>query len=454
MRYIISTIGTSILTNSINRANEGDWFKTLGESANLKEDELSDKSKNVVDTLTDRARKKLNTNDGQLHRRASAELNGIYGIYSGALSMSSEDQHYLICTDTFQGRTTGELIKDFLETQGFKVSIVIPTRLSTKDTDSFTNGTKELIKWLEENVSWQRDSVDHQVIFNLVGGFKSLQGYMQTFGTFYADEIVYIFEGSSDLIKIPRLPIQIDTTEIQQYRGQFAMMDAEAPCLMTEVPEVEDISNTLLDIMEDNGTNYVGLSAWGTLIWNRTKGDLLENDINMIRDELSERAHVQLAMMDAGKSYAKTELNTSIPEALCKFIEVERGTCAKLSEWGQLVWNEAEEELLGKEGKPLKFPRLQCKDTFIDDFNKKNNKEQRCKLQETLANVAYLLEKHNGTTEGLTGGDLQYEPYTNNPDNIDHFRVDGGRRVSCKKVEKGNLILRHCGPHDYVNGNP
>ena len=40
MRFVVSTIGTSILTNSINRATEGE----LGESANLKENELSDES--------------------------------------------------------------------------------------------------------------------------------------------------------------------------------------------------------------------------------------------------------------------------------------------------------------------------------------------------------------------------------------------------------------------------
>ena len=450
MRYIISTIGTSILTNSIDRANEGDWFRTLGESANLKEDELSKVSKNVVDTLAGRARKKLSTNDGQLHRRASAELNGIYGIYDGVLPNNSEDQHYLICTDTFQGRTTGNLIKDFLQGKGFEVDIFVPPSLSTKDTNSFTDGIKELIKWLEDNVSWQRDT-DDQVIFNLVGGFKSLQGYMQTFGAFYADEIVYIFEGSSDLIKIPRLPIQIDTTVIQQYRRQFAMINAEAPCRITEVPGVEHIPETLWDNIEDKGTTYVGLSAWGTLLWNRTKKDLLKSEIRTIQSDLPRSAKAQLALMDAGKQYPKTQLSTDIPEALCEFLEVNGVTCAKLSVWGQLVWNEAKEGLLA--GELLPFRRLQYSNTFINDFHDQNTDKQRSKLQETLAKVAYELDRHNGNTAKLKkDGGLQYNQYEGQPD-IDHFRVDGGRRVSCK-AEGGNLILLHCGAHDYVNDNP
>jgi hypothetical protein len=51
MRFIVSTVGTSILTNSINRTDPDearDWAKILVESANLKKDELLDKPKTVI----------------------------------------------------------------------------------------------------------------------------------------------------------------------------------------------------------------------------------------------------------------------------------------------------------------------------------------------------------------------------------------------------------------------
>ncbi len=461
-RFVVSTIGTSILTNSIDRATEGNWFGILGASANLKEGEgeLSDESKGVIDELAKRARGRLSQNDVGTHRSASAELNGIYGIYEGTLpkqnaenaeNAENADQHYLICTDTFQGQTTGNLIKDFLEKKGFKADIFVPSSLSTKDTNSFTDGIKELIQWLENNLPGQRDS-GNQVIFNLVGGFKSLQGYMQTFGTFYADETVYIFEGSSDLIKIPRLPIQIDTIEIHKYRKQFSMMAAEAPCLITEDKDIGNISKTLLHIFEDGGKSYVGLSAWGTLIWNRTKEDLFEKDSHTIQHDLSPKAKAQLALMNAEKQYPEDEIEEDIPEALLKSVPVRGKTYVELSVWGKSVWNKAKKDLLGREDGLLLFQRLQYKDSFIYDFKKKNNNDQRIKLQETLAKVVYLLDKHSGSTKGLTGGDLKYDSYTSHPD-IYHFRVDGSRRVSCKP-DGGNLILRHCGAHDYVNNNP
>ena len=278
MRFILSTVGTSILTNSINRGNVDearDWGGILGKSANLKKDELSEKSRNVINTLAERASGKFNNNDVIIHRQASAELNGIYGIYGGQLPTDSQDEHYLICTDTAQGQKTGGLIKEFLESQGFTVSVVTPSQLSTQDPGSFTEGTKVLIKWLEDNVQWRRDS-GYRVIFNLVGGFKSLQGYMQTFGTFYADETVYIFERSSDLIKIPRLPIQIDNTVIEEDKIKFALMAAGQ---LYPINELQGIPETLLELVEDNGSTYAGLSAWGELLWHRTKSDLLSQGL-------------------------------------------------------------------------------------------------------------------------------------------------------------------------------
>ena len=276
MRFVLSTIGTSILTNLIDRGNptEGTWFGKLRDSANLRQAELPSDTEEVMKTLADRALEKLLEDNVVTNRRISAELNGIYGIYNGNIPDSSTDQHYLICTDTAQGQKTGELIEDFLSSKGFTVSIVQPSQLSTKDTQSFAAGTKELIKWLDETVP--RPDAGYQVIFNLVGGFKSLQGYMQTFGAFYADEIVYIFEGSTDLIRIPRLPIQIDNTLIETHKIQFALMAAGK---LYPIKELNGIPETLLESVEENGKTYAGLSAWGELVWHRTKADLLGEEL-------------------------------------------------------------------------------------------------------------------------------------------------------------------------------
>ncbi len=273
MRFVLSTVGTSILTNQIRNDDPSGWRRLLRDSANRHVEELDSETVTVIDTLGDRALEKLLQEDSQLNRRISAELNGIYGIYNGKLPQNGPDQHCLICTDTAQGQKTGELVEDFLKEHGVSVSSYTPEGLSTKDTAAFTIGIKDLIRWLEENVPWRRDSGYH-VIFNLVGGFKSLQGYMNTFGAFYADEVIYIFEAeTADLITIPRLPIQIDTTVIEEHVTEFALMDAGK---LYPRRGVKDIPETLLEFIDEaDDQTYAGLSAWGTLIWNRAKSDLL-----------------------------------------------------------------------------------------------------------------------------------------------------------------------------------
>ena len=331
MRYIISTVGTSILTNMINRTTEGTSFGILNQSANLKDDELVQvtNSQTVIDTLAGRAESELKKNNDQINRKISAELNGIYGIYGGNLPASSQDRHCLICTDTAQGQVTGNLIKDFLETRGFPAEIVVPSQLSTRDTDVFTAGIKDLIKWLENNVSWQQDSAQDEVIFNLVGGFKSLQGYMQTFGTFYANTSVYIFEGSSQLIEIPRLPIKIDTSVIENHILEFAMMAAGE---MYPVQKLGGIPETLLEPVVDNGITVAGLSAWGELIWSRAKADLLAKALlPFSRLEYLSRFYADFNNENAPK--ARLELQETLAQ-VAYALDTNNGSTESLTEGG------------------------------------------------------------------------------------------------------------------------
>lgn len=276
MRFVLSTVGTSILTNQIHNDDPNEWRGLLRDSANQKEDDLQPEARAVIDELTDRALDKLLQGDAALNRRISAELNGIYGIYKGVLPQNSPDLHYLICSDTAQGQKTGELIKAFLEMHKFSVSINPIPGLSTQDTTAFSTGIKNLIKYLEGNVPSRGSG--YRVIFNLVGGFKSLQGYMNTFGTFYADEMIYIFDSpNSDLITIPRLPIQMDTAVIQKHRMEFALMTAGK---LYPRRELREIPETLLEFLEeDAGETYTGLSVWGTLVWNRSKAELLAAEL-------------------------------------------------------------------------------------------------------------------------------------------------------------------------------
>jgi putative CRISPR-associated protein (TIGR02619 family) len=267
-KIVISTIGTSLLTNQVDRNNpdEKSWQTELRDEANCSLRDTSTNVKDLIETLKIRAESQLQQGIKQV-RRASAELNGIYGLYDEDLVQAKADMQWLIATDTAQGYATAEIVEEFLRQQGLaQVEVYTPKGLSTSNTESFTEGVDDLISWLQETIEPLRDR--YQVIFNLVGGFKSLQGYMNTIGMFYSDEIIYIFEGQgSPLIRIPRLPITIDESVLNAHVMPLALAAAESISV--------EAAAGIPEIMLGNVGNRKVLSTWGLLLWNKLRQTLL-----------------------------------------------------------------------------------------------------------------------------------------------------------------------------------
>ena len=99
---------------------------------------------------------------------------------------------------------------------------------------------------------------------------------MSVFGAFYADEMIYIFKAqSADLIRIPRLPVTIDSTAIKAHCTEIALMSAGK---LYPYDELKGLPDILLEFIDQGGVRYAGLSAWGELLWSRTKSELLGGD--------------------------------------------------------------------------------------------------------------------------------------------------------------------------------
>ncbi|MGH8000187.1 MAG: putative CRISPR-associated protein [Brasilonema sp.] len=273
-QVIISTIGTSLLTNQIQRSaeTEKNWYNQLRDSANLSMENTSKEVQEIIEILKIRAIEKLEQSSIKQIRLASAELNGIYGLYQEDLLQGKQDIHWLISTDTAQGKGTAEIVEKFLQDKGLvNTNIYTPAGLSTASTQAFSEGIDDLLVWLRKEIIPFKDS--HRVCFNLVGSFKSLQGYLNTIGMFYAHEIIYIFEGKeSNLITIPRLPIKVDESQIEPHAVKFALMDTGAGLSLAEVAGIQEAL-----IGEFNGKKV--LSTWGQLIWDECKEDLLSKKL-------------------------------------------------------------------------------------------------------------------------------------------------------------------------------
>ncbi len=277
MPYLfVSTVGTSLLTNYVNKQRNQDLSLLFRDTANAKEKELTSRQRNTINEIIVKVDTILeNAADKELPQ-LSAELRGLLGYYERDFysRTSNMDHHVLLATDTYQGRKAANLLDKHLRILGFSsVEIMVPQGLSTRDCNSFTGGINEVVKWCEQTLAGYRQQHYH-IVFNLVGGFKSLQGYMNTLGMFYADEIIYIFEApSADLIRIPRLPVVLDEIPILQEKSVlFTLMENG---YLAKEEEVKSIPEIYLDF--DQEGSYT-LSTWGLLMWERHKQKILGSD--------------------------------------------------------------------------------------------------------------------------------------------------------------------------------
>lgn len=262
---IISTVGTSLITNSTDKEQQNLLYRY----SNCSETECPSEIIELVEKLFDKALKKLYSSDNHFKRRLSAELNGILGLYDENLSGRNYDFHFLICTDTYQGKKSAEVIKEFLEKHKITTEIIQPRKLSTKNKDDFSDGIKEILKWFDETIYGYKKA-GYQVIFNLTGGFKSLQGYLNTIAMFYADKIIYIFESEqAELIEIPRLPIKIDDEPFKKNKLKLLLLNANK---IYEKNDFLDFPESAFDTID----NKLILSVWGEVIWNKLKYDLFD----------------------------------------------------------------------------------------------------------------------------------------------------------------------------------
>jgi len=287
-RFILSPCGTSLLTNQAGKNDRKLVFKYANEKH--KEDIPLPERKRLK-ALIDRAQKSLFQDDNyERASKMSAELNGIIKIYGGKID-SKSDFHLLLSTDTWLGEETARIVRKWLEQHGLCVDVHRQVDLQTKDIEAFQIALSDLVKKLSDEIP-SYSQKGYTIIFNLTGGFKSVQGFLQSISNFYADETVYIFETSSELLRIPKLPVRMDAKSVIQ--DQLDVFRKLALGIPVPATALKDIPETLL--LKINGT--ISLSPWGELMWEQYKQEiygegLLPPPVNRIRYSDSFKKSVQ-----------------------------------------------------------------------------------------------------------------------------------------------------------------
>lgn len=252
---ILSTCGTSLLTNLAGAQRD-----LITRHANARTpEEVPEPDRGVLSGLIETVAQRLRAADSRERERLSAELNGLLRYYGGG-PWPSRDTHWLIATDTWLGQATAAAIAAVIPATGASVEVKRIPDLRTDNLAEFRAAMAELARLCAQEVRGY-GAAGWRVVFNLTGGFKSVQGFMQALGMLYADESVYVFERTDQLLRLPRLPIGLDAEAlVRRHEAVFRRLAAGLP---VDAGQAAGMPDTLL--MEDGG--QVVLSVWGDLVW-------------------------------------------------------------------------------------------------------------------------------------------------------------------------------------------
>lgn len=326
----ITTCGTSLISNNATKEDR----QRLNKLANAQESNLSNDDKKFLDDKLENQKEVLFADGFEKAKELSAELNVLITHALGKMpTPNKEDEHRLIHTDTYQGRIVAELLNDYLIKKGCKSSTKQIEDLNTKSLSDFKNGISSLISWCEATLPGYKSS-GYKIIFNLNGGFKSLQGFMQTLGMFYADELLYIFEGGNQLLHIPRLPIELESSvkeAIKTNLNVFRRLGIRGMTMKKDA--VKTVPESFLYEMGEE----VELSNWGQLVWERCKSKFYSEKILQPLGHISYSKSGKISLNNLDKSFF-ANYNERLDD-LFLYFESNKANCLKRLDYKQLKKN-------------------------------------------------------------------------------------------------------------------
>ena len=221
---MLSTVGTNLLTNVLPPEQRARVFKL----ANASDADIGNEDRAFLDETAALARSPLAVADRATCKRLSAELNGVL-THENDTDTTERTHHVLFATDTYAGQQAADVLHEWLINRKQASEVFVASGLRTDSLGDVRDALAKAVPEIARRIDDFRDSL-YEIVFNLTGGFKGAQGFMQALAMSKGVELIYVFETSSELMRIPRLPIGPTERDIVSRNCAFfrEMADGEA----------------------------------------------------------------------------------------------------------------------------------------------------------------------------------------------------------------------------------
>jgi len=334
MKRIITTVGTSMLTNALgtNVSSNIDFKRTRGLRFKDGENRASqiEKLKNI---LTKHIKQNTDTS-------ISAEIDSIIKI---ANEYKEDCDVYLIATDTIQSPICAEYIQkwfeqnkiEFISTIHFRnTSEFIIEDLQVKQKRAFErNGLTNLFSRINTIAGGYWDNV----VFNITGGYKALIPYMSLIAQINNLPAYYNFQESNDdnfdLLKIPNIPISVDFGLFEKYWKEI-----EKIATTGEIDDDFQLKQDLASILEIEG-DLIMLSSLGLVLWEKYKSRFfLFKCSDIVWEEIEVQQDIKRILADKFSDYNHRKSKTERKQVHYVFDDGNNNNRIYYLEKGKLVY--------------------------------------------------------------------------------------------------------------------
>ena len=239
MRLVISTVGTSLLSNMKRHQPEGAGREDLLRNISIQ---------------------------GEV--KASAETNALSRI------IREGDQLLFLCSDTPDGNFAAKVLTQFYQQKGFKSSHRVITELNYLHDDFMSRGLKSLVNILIGEIQVARHKKLEPII-SATGGFKAEIAYATLVGLVFHVPVYYIHEVFQDIICMPPAPVDWDMTLLAENEEFFEWIDKEFRRTEKVNRRLKGLPDRIQLLLEEDAEGYTTLSAAGRVYYAAYEAEIM-----------------------------------------------------------------------------------------------------------------------------------------------------------------------------------